>query len=220
MTRGTSGYKRVASEAYMTPAWCVRDLIYAWGNMPWHIWEPACGTGNIAEALRESGRAVMASDLVDRGYTGGRARVDFLLETKAPHFPTRLGSAPMALVTNPPWNLAERFLDHAMGLQVPSIALLLPYDWSARPTRAHLFNWEERRPLAPSGKYHAAAKLVLRQRPLWFEPPPGKSRQPTGICAWYLWHFGPGTVMTECFAGDPSRDIDRTAAGGPAPEGD
>jgi hypothetical protein len=87
-------------DLYETPACAVHALL-AVEPVPLTVWEPACGPGAIVSILRTSGRAV----------------VDFLMECKAP------GGVP-AIVTNPPFKLADEFASHALGL-VPEVYLLL-----------------------------------------------------------------------------------------------
>jgi hypothetical protein len=101
---------------YATPACAVRALL-AVEQIPQIVWEPACGDGAIVQVLRDAGRDVIASDLVDRGCPDAESGVDFLLETEPPE-PAR------AIVTNPPFKLAEPFVAHAIEL-VPEVHMLL-----------------------------------------------------------------------------------------------
>lgn len=78
------------------------------------IWEPAAGDGAICEVLRAACYNVVASDLVDYGYCD--SGVDFLMTTKAES---------NSLVTNPPYKLAEQFIQHAIDLGVGKHAWLL-----------------------------------------------------------------------------------------------
>lgn len=101
---------------YATPACAVRALL-AVEPIPLTCWEPACGDGAIVRVLRESGRAVIATDLVDWGCPDAVSRRDFLLEREAP-------AGVPAIVTNPPFKLAEEFVEHAIGL-VPEVYMLM-----------------------------------------------------------------------------------------------
>jgi hypothetical protein len=75
MTRAAAAVKRRAAEGsrepddfYRTPPACTRALLTAEADrVPQALWEPACGDGAIADVLRDAGRAVHATDLVDRG---------------------------------------------------------------------------------------------------------------------------------------------------------
>jgi len=103
-------------DLYQTPPEAVRALLSV-EPVPLTVWEPACGPGAIVHELRASGRAVIATDLVDYGLEGSEARRDFLMETKAP-------DGVPAIVTNPPFKLADQFAEHAIGL-VPEVYMLL-----------------------------------------------------------------------------------------------
>ena len=69
------------------------------------VWEPACGMGDMSKMMESYGNEVVSTDLVDRGY--GKTGVDFLMETEllAPN-----------IVTNPPYKLAQEFIQKAIDL--------------------------------------------------------------------------------------------------------
>lgn len=71
-------------------------------DLPSRVWEPACGPGQIVRFLRAEGHDVVATDLVDYGCEDSTARRDFLMERSAP-------DGVQAIVTNPPFKLAEQF---------------------------------------------------------------------------------------------------------------
>ena len=103
-------------DLYETPPEAVRALLSV-EPVPLAVWEPACGRGAIVRELRDSGRAVIATDLVDYGCEDSTPRVDFLMETKAP-------DGVQAIVTNPPFKNADEFVAHALTL-VPEVYMLL-----------------------------------------------------------------------------------------------
>jgi hypothetical protein len=78
------------------------------------IWEPAAGDGAIAKVLKTACYEVISSDLNDYGYCP--AGIDFLLEHKR---------AADSLVSNPPYKLAEQFIQRAIDLRVDKHAWLL-----------------------------------------------------------------------------------------------
>ena len=69
------------------------------------VWEPACGQGHMSRMLEGYGYDVTSTDLVDRGY--GQTGVDFLMESEllAPN-----------IITNPPYKLAQEFIQKAIDL--------------------------------------------------------------------------------------------------------
>ena len=103
-------------DLYQTPPEAVRALLSV-EPVPLTVWEPCCGPGAIVRELRDSGRAVIASDLVDYGCEDSQARRDFLMERMAP-------DGVPAIVTNPPFKLADEFIAHAIEL-VPEVYMLM-----------------------------------------------------------------------------------------------
>jgi hypothetical protein len=155
-----SGYARRAHDLYETPAWCVDALLEVLTEIPGRIWEPAVGGGSITAALRAHGFDVVGTDI-----TQG---VDFL---KTGTVPARV----QTLVTNPPYRLAQGFIEHALSFdQIRIVAMLLRIDYDSARRRQHLF----------AGCPAFAGKLVLTKRIRWIE---GSTGSPSFNHAWYLW---------------------------------
>ncbi len=97
---------------YPTPEWATHALI---DNecFEGRIWEPACGDGTMARVLASTGRPVDASDLYNRGF--GVAGVDFLGQSR--HVEN--------IVTNPPYNSAEGFVEAGLRQTTRKLCLLL-----------------------------------------------------------------------------------------------
>jgi hypothetical protein len=97
---------------YPTPQWATGALI---DNecFEGRIWEPACGDGTMVRVLRETRRHVDASDLYNRGY--GEIGVDFLKESRTVE----------NIVTNPPYNSAEGFVEAGLRQATHKLCLLL-----------------------------------------------------------------------------------------------
>lgn len=105
-------------DLYQTPPEAVRSLLRV-ETLPHRIWEPACGPGAIVRELRAAGHTVFASDLIDyrsehQDWTGW----DFLLP--APEQPDGI----QAIVTNPPFKLAQEFVARALEM-APLVVMLL-----------------------------------------------------------------------------------------------
>jgi hypothetical protein len=116
---GTHTLAERALDSYPTPRIAVESLLFAEPdvlNTTAHIWEPAAGDGNIVAVLRDNGIRVTASDIeqyeFDLHFHG-----DFVMQKRAPAGVT-------AVVTNPPYQLAAEFAEHALTL-VPDVFLLL-----------------------------------------------------------------------------------------------
>ena len=103
-------------DLYETPAVAVHALMRV-ETLPLHLWEPAAGRGAIVNVLRAAGHVVLASDLVDYGDPTHFPRRDFLMERKVP-------DGCEAIVTNPPFKLADQFARHALAL-CPRVIMLL-----------------------------------------------------------------------------------------------
>lgn len=132
------------------------------------VLEPACGDGAMALALEECGYDVYASDLrEDSGY--GDGGVDFL----ATDF-SDLGYD--AVITNPPFNIADKFIEHSLK-QAPVVAMLLKSQYWHAAKRRSLF--EAHRP---------TKVLPLTWRPSFLEKERGNS--PLMDVMWVVWSRG------------------------------
>jgi hypothetical protein len=169
MSQRKSGYERKARDVYETPAW-VTEALVATVKLRGPIWEPAAGGGKIVNVIRKAGFEVLASDIA--GSTpNAPAMGDFLSAYASPM--KSLG----AVVTNPPYGLAQEFVETALAITKPfkgQVAMLLRIDWDSASTRGHLFG----RSLAWS------CKVVLTKRIVWFEDTGGS---PSYNHAWYVW---------------------------------
>lgn len=87
------------------------------GSYSQYIWEPAAGTGNLSNWLKEHGYNVIASDLKYRGCTDGSIvdGVDFLKTIPRERFKGTSGN-PYIILTNPPYSLATEFIEHALAI--------------------------------------------------------------------------------------------------------
>lgn len=164
-------------DLYETPPEAVHALL-AVERFQGIIWEPACGPGAIASVLLNAGHDVYSTDLVDYGF--GRSGVDFLMETKAPFGVT-------AIITNPPFKLADEFARHAVKL-VPKVAMLLRLAFLESERRTDLL---EQSGLARV--YVFRNRLPMMHRAGWEGPKAGSAT----AFAWFVWergHLGPAQL--------------------------
>ena len=136
--------ERRSDDFYPTPWDATEALMIA--EEPWlrafdDVEEPACGEGAMAEVIARHGKTVFASDLVDRGYgTLG----DFLQTNRKKKAP--------ALISNPPFTLAEDFIRQAYRMEYEYIALILKANYwntigrvplfrECRPARIRQYSW-------------------------------------------------------------------------------
>jgi hypothetical protein len=161
MSQRVSGYARKERDCYETPAWVTACLMPHIGKNL-RLWEPAAGNGNIVEALRGFGHEVVATDIAKGG--------DFLMSIIP-------GAAFNGIVTNPPYELAERFIMHALDLTKPHgfVAMLLRTDFDHAKSRKTLFT---------EGPFWR--KVVLTKRIRWF---PDSTGSPSFNHAWFIWDW-------------------------------
>lgn len=156
--------KRHEDDFYRTEEAATRAFLAAEGERlkAFHvIQEPACGDGAIARILKAEGFDVLATDLRDRGYGVGGQNY---LEQHSP--------CGVATITNPPFNLAEEFIRHALiDLKAPYLALLLKATFFHTANRLPL--WDVAR---PSIAYGMAWRLDFT----------GGGRG-TMDCSWFVW---------------------------------
>lgn len=136
---GYSGKTRREDDFYPTPpdATVALSRHYA-DHIPRTIWEPSCGDGAMARVLRRElpNRRIFATDLVHRGY--GMGGLNFL---RVPTLPEGA-----AIITNPPFSLADEFITHAHAIGSPFVAMLLKIQfWNAQK---RLALWQKHAPQA------------------------------------------------------------------------
>jgi hypothetical protein len=145
-------------------------------DLPGGVWEPACGRGDIAEVIlrRPEVSSLLATDLVDRGYG---TTEDFFEVASLPPGVNHV-------VTNPPYELAEEFVRHALHLAPPGkVAMLLRTVWLEGQRRRERL-WERDPP---------ARVWVFSRRPL-FARDGGPWQSGLISFSWFVWdrsHSGP-----------------------------
>lgn len=156
-------------DLYETPAVAVHALLRV-EHLPKVIWEPAAGRGAIVNVLRSAGHDVVATDLVDYGVVGQMSAVDFLMERACP-------AGVQAIVTNPPYKLAEEFVVRALDL-CPRVIMLLRLAFYESERRAEIL---ERRGLA---RVHVfGRRLPMMHRDGW----EGRKANSGMAFAWFVW---------------------------------
>lgn len=122
-------WERKPADLYPTPVDGTESLIPALkamkrpdGTPIKRIWEPACGDGRLARVLEWHGFEVIATDL--REYPGfGVGGLDFLNDDPLEKWGWDVGEID-AIVTNPPFSLAEEFIRRSLSI-TPNVAMLL-----------------------------------------------------------------------------------------------
>lgn len=95
--------ERANLDYYATPPEMAIELLKLEPQLN-NVWEPACGEGHLAKIFKQAGVLGKATDIINRGY--GEVQ-DFLLQQE------KWGGD---IVTNPPYNKAQEFVEHALDL--------------------------------------------------------------------------------------------------------
>ena len=159
---------------------CATEALLRVERLDHWLWEPCAGRGAIVNVLRDRAHAVIASDLI--GYDGFDLHFvgDFLAQTKAP-----VGCD--SIVSNPPYQIADKFARHALDL-VPKVYLLLRLAFLESTRRSEIL---EKRGLARVHVFRN--RLPFLHRDGWTGP---RVRSAMAF-AWFCWdrsHRGPATI--------------------------
>jgi hypothetical protein len=106
-----SGYDRERLDSYREPAWALEALLDV-EPFSGPILDPAGGSGTIPRVCRDHGLTAFGSDIVNRGFG---MRTDFF---------DRRDAAAVNIVSNPPFRIIERFIQHALTLASDKVAIL------------------------------------------------------------------------------------------------
>jgi hypothetical protein len=160
------------NDIYETPEVATLALL-AVEPLPPTILEPACGRGAISKVLRSAGHTIIENDIVDYGL--GQDSVQDFLNFK----PAQAGVID-AIVTNPPYRLAQDFVRHALTLS-PRVFMLL---------RLTFFESERRKDVLDGAgliRVHVFRnRLPMMHRDGWTG---NRVSNPTAY-AWYVWQRG------------------------------
>ena len=156
---------------FPTPSWATFALIDN-EKFEGDIWECACGDGAMARVLEKTGSRIECSDLYDRGY--GETGVDFRETTRRAE----------NIITNPPFNAAEQFVQSAASSANKKFALLLRLAFLEGVRRQETIF-----------KVNPPSKVWIFSERITFYPK-GAVRKGSGTTAyaWFVWdkdHFGP-----------------------------
>lgn len=152
---------------FPTPAWATHALI---DNEQFEgaIWESACGNGAMSEVLAHTGQPVISTDLHHRGY--GEGGIDFLLSNRrAPN-----------IVTNPPYNAAEGFVEAGIRKADRKFALLLRLAFLEGANRQRTIFTE-----APPSRV-----WVFSERITFYPAGAVQKGSGTTAYAWFVWDLG------------------------------
>lgn len=188
--RGKKVIARDPHDFYPTPRGLTEAVLQA-EHFGKQVWEPACGDGAMAEVLKAAGYEVIASDLIDRGY--GEVE-DFLTSDRKVE----------SIVTNPPFKIAEEFLQKALKSTTRNVAMLLPLTFLEGQERAHLLR------STPLKAVHVFSYRVSFCRNRLERPRHGRA-----AIAWFVWEHGYSGQPTVSWLGESQRETaPRAVTGG------
>jgi hypothetical protein len=118
---------------YVEPQWC-SERLFEVEKFSRFIWDPACGLGRIITAARAAGYITLATDIVDRGCFPFDGCVNFFHRNRTPKA--------RDIVCNPPFDLCDAFVKHALRLTTGKVAMI----WLLR--RLNAARWLVNTPLA------------------------------------------------------------------------
>ena len=167
LANGGNQERRRDLDFYPTPRDVTLALVNFLNLRGRRIWELACGDGAMCKVLAEAGNFVLASDIAPACH--GHGSVDFLLaDDRFRYFD--------AVVTNPPFNISEQFIRHALT-KAPLVAMVLKSQYWHAAKRRKLF-----------ADHPPAWVLALTWRPDFMAGERGGA--PTMDCIWTVWQEG------------------------------
>jgi hypothetical protein len=136
------------------------------------ISEPCCGDGSLAKIVEHYGYNVIGTDIEDRGYGLGHGPAYDILKANKLVAPN--------IITNPPFNISAKIIDHLMEFRPKKMALLLKATYWHAKNRQKLYE-----------KYPPSQILALTWRPDFLH-----RKRPTMEVCWFIWdqdHVGETT---------------------------
>jgi hypothetical protein len=155
-------------DCYWTPPEVTRALM-AIEKLPVSIADPCCGSGAILDVLKAAGHIVHGADIADYGWPHTVIR-DYLAG------PVEMNG--VAIVTNPPYRLAERFIRKAISDGCHFHAWLLRTNFLESTGRMPL--WRDH---PPSRIWFSGRRLPMMHRHGWTGPKTSSNQ----AFAWFVW---------------------------------
>lgn len=133
------------------------------------ICEPACGDGAICKVLEDWGyKNIIATDLIDRGY--GESPYDFLKSERTA----------ANIITNPPFKLAQEFVEHSLRLTTGKVAMLCKLVFLEGQKRKTFFE------TTPLKRVYVFSKRI----PFYRNGEKGDLGTSMIAFAWFVWEHG------------------------------
>jgi hypothetical protein len=158
-------------DLYETPDVAVEALLRV-EKLPHRVWEPAAGPGRLARVLERNGHSVCQSDVHDYKENPGTLIVQDFFDWRSTAIDT--------IVTNPPYQWAEKFVRHALKL-CPRVIMLLRLAFLESQRRTDILE------NAGLARVHVFRKrLPMMHRAGW----EGRKANSGMAFAWFVWERG------------------------------
>lgn len=177
MSATNRGAKRIESDFYATPIECVNEILDALPELGKHLFilEPSAGNGNIIKALRARGVSAVDIEAVEIRESerenllklADTVRIDDFLTSDTEYLEYDL------IIGNPPYSLAQEFVDKCLGLLAPGGKLVFLLRTAFLESKKRFKWWQDK---LPSGLY------TLHNRPSFT----GKGTDATSY-SWFVW---------------------------------
>jgi hypothetical protein len=167
-------------DPYFTPKEAIRALL-ALEKIPARVFDPCCGNGAILNILEDAGHHVSGVDIHDYGWPGTIVK-DFLAS------PSDLRGT--SIVSNPPYKLAQEFIEKVIGEGSPYHAWFLRLNFLESMRRKSFF------------EQHPPSRLLVSSRRL---PPmhqhgwAGPKTSSNACYVWYVWDGSPLKMQARLF---------------------
>jgi len=147
--------------------------------------EPACGEGHISKLLDET--QTMSFDLIDRGYSG--MTMNFLEDLGDVManivFDTRTRNGVQTIITNPPFNLFQEFVERALNIAGKKVIMF---------GKLQALEGQKRATFLETTPLKTVYVFKKRQQPMRngkeFDEVTGKKMSSTMAFAWFVWEIG------------------------------
>ena len=191
----TMNRERVDNDYYATPTDATASLLESFDlSMCKTFLEPACGEGHISKVLERwfgvgtFNSKIYSFDLINRGF--GYGKTDFLKFPEVNNWLFRGESKVDCIITNPPFKLAQEFIEKALRLSNKYVIMF---------AKIQLLEGVERKKLFDKFPPKYIYVFTNRVNPLRNGNPldeNGKKWASTMCFAWFIWEIG--------FEGEPT----------------
>lgn len=171
-------------DLYPTPAWATKALLDN-ETFEGSIWEPACGDGAMTKVIEDHypDHKLCSTDLYDHGFEGVtfyQSNVNFLnVKIDGETFDN--------IITNPPYNLADDFVQKALQAANKKVAFLMRLAYLEGQSR-----YESIYAPTPPSRVH-----VFSERITFYKKGATKKGNGTTAYAWFVWDKEDDSKKTE-----------------------